>query len=189
MKIIAKYSIKNGEEVIKKKWSDELKEVISIIETIDANNFKTKKSLEKTMKGTMLYSPKELNEQFKKQFTKFNWKEHRITCEYEKDFYCNGYIPPKLNHGAFREIDFVKNKLGIEIQLGKYAFMVYNVCAKMTIFHKHDIIEAGIEIVPSKRLQEQMSTGVSYVEQFIWDLKNRGEADIDIPVLILGIEP
>src|SRR5438477_12703642 len=34
---------------------------------------------------------------------------------------------------------------------------------------------------------EEMSTGVSYFEQFLWDLESRGVADIDIPVLILGI--
>jgi len=33
-----------------------------------------------------------------------------------------------------------------------------------------------------------MSSGVSYFEQFVWDLKNRGVADIDIPVMILGID-
>jgi hypothetical protein len=35
---------------------------------------------------------------------------------------------------------------------------------------------------------QQMSTGVSYFEQFIWDLQKRGVSDIDIPVLILGID-
>ncbi len=65
-------------------------------------------------------------------------------------------------------MDFVKNRLGVEVQFGKYSFMVYNVCAKMTIFNK-------------------MSTGVSYFEQFVWDLEKRGIANIDIPVLILGI--
>ena len=34
-----------------------------------------------------------------------------------------------------------------------------------------------------------MSSGVSYFEQFAWDLEKRGVADIDIPVLILGIFP
>ena len=52
-------------------------------------------------------------------------------------------------------MDFIKEKLGVEVQFGKYSFMVYNVCAKM---------------------------------QFIWDLEQRGVADIDIPVLILGID-
>lgn len=33
-----------------------------------------------------------------------------------------------------------------------------------------------------------MSTGVSYFEQIVWDLEKRGVSNIDIPVLILGID-
>ena len=85
-------------------------------------------------------------------------------------------------------MDFVKNKLGVEVQFGKYSFMVYNVCAKMTIFAKLGVIDCGVEIVPVKAFAEEMSTGVSYFEQFVWDLEHRGVSDIDIPVLILGID-
>ena len=86
-------------------------------------------------------------------------------------------------------MDFVKDNLGVEVQFGKYSFMVYNVCAKMTIFKNLGVIDAGIEIVPVKEMSEQMSSGVSYFEQFVWDLEARGVADIDIPVLIIGIFP
>ena len=89
---------------------------------------------------------------------------------------------------AYREMDFLKERLGIEVQFGKYAFMVYNVCAKMTIFRNLGYIDAGIEIVPVKSFAGDMSTGVSYFEQFVWDLEQRGVADIDIPVLILGLD-
>ena len=85
-------------------------------------------------------------------------------------------------------MDFVKDKLGVEVQFGKYSFMVYNVCAKMTIFRNLGFIDAGIEIVPIKCFANEMSTGVSYFEQFVWDLEQRGTANIDIPVLILGID-
>ncbi|MBI5081974.1 MAG: restriction endonuclease, partial [Chloroflexi bacterium] len=77
--------------------------------------------------------------------------------------------------------------VGVEIQFGKYSFMVYNVCAKMTIFHNMDIIDVGIEVVPMKDFADEMSSGVSYFEQFVWDLEQRGAGDIDIPVLIIGI--
>lgn len=66
--------------------------------------------------------------------------------------------------------------------------MVYNVCAKMTIFANMGVIDCGIEIVPVKDFAEEMSTGVSYFEQFVWDLEHRGVSNIDIPVLILGID-
>ena len=58
----------------------------------------------------------------------------------------------------------------------------------MTIFRNLGHIDAGVEIVPVKGFADQMSTGVSYFEQFVWDLKARGVADIDIPVLIIGID-
>jgi hypothetical protein len=57
----------------------------------------------------------------------------------------------------------------------------------MTIFHNLNVIDAGIEIVPVKSFASRMSTGVSYFEQFVWDLEHRGVSDIDIPVLVLGI--
>ncbi len=67
-------------------------------------------------------------------------------------------------------MDFLKGRVGVEIQFGKYAFMVYNVCAKMTIFSNLGHIDVGVEIVPVKAFADHMSTGVSYFEQFVWDL-------------------
>lgn len=55
------------------------------------------------------------------------------------------------------------------------------------IFKNLDIIDAGIEIVPIKELAVEMSTRVSYFEQFVWDLDKSGVSNIDVPVLILGI--
>lgn len=43
-------------------------------------------------------------------------------------------------------------------------------------------------MVPVKAFAEEMSTGVSYFEQFVWGLDARGVSDIDIPVMILGID-
>src|SRR6266705_1113577 len=140
------------------------------------------------MPGRMLYSPASLNRAFKAGFKEKNWVSVKIECEYPTEFYMAGYKPKTLRSGAFREMDFLKDRLGIEVQFGKYAFMVYNVCAKMTIFHKLGHINHGIEIVPVKAFADEMSTGVSYFEQFVWDLESRGVSNIDIPVMILGID-
>ena len=58
----------------------------------------------------------------------------------------------------------------------------------MTIFRNLGVIDTGIEIVPVKNFADEMSTGASYFEQFAWDLDNWCKADINIPVLILGID-
>jgi len=188
MIIAGRYSFNNGLDILQRDYAELLTEIENIIGKVNANKQKTKKSKEKTMQGRMLYSPKKLNKAFKSLFLSKGWSSPRVRCEYPTEFYQKGYKPKPLKRGAFREMDFVKERLGIEMQFGKYAFMVYNVCAKMTIFHNLDFIDAGIEVVPMKNFADEMSTGVSYFEQFVWDLEQRGVSNIDIPVLILGID-
>lgn len=188
MRIAGMYSFKGGKEEVVKNYPDLMTEVNAAIKWVDSSQYKTKMSTEKTMVGQMLFSPKGLNKAFKAAFLASGWAPVRVPCNYPTTHYLENYEARDLNRGAFREMDFVKNKLGIEVQFGKYAFMVYNVCAKMTIFHNLGYIDHGIEIVPVKAFADEMSSGVSYFEQFIWDLESRGVADIDIPVLILGID-
>ncbi len=187
MIIAGVYSFNGGKEIIQSKFGSELREIERIIATVDSAAHKTKASREKTKPGRVLYSPYSLNKAFTKEFQKRQWRNHRVLCQYPTQYYQPGFTPATSSKGAFREMDFVKNRVGVEVQFGKYAFMVYNVCAKMTIFHKMDVIDVGIEIVPVKDFVVEMSSGISYFEQFVWDLEQRGVADIDIPVLILGI--
>ncbi|MEM3554917.1 MAG: BglII/BstYI family type II restriction endonuclease [Candidatus Micrarchaeaceae archaeon] len=189
MVIAGLYSFNKGREVVEDWFPSEWQEIGEIIASIRATDHKTKVSRERTMRGRMLYNPRSMNSAFRKAFETRGWKKRKVRCEYSTQYYCHGYAPILPLRGAFREIDFVKNRVGVEVQFGKYAFMVYNVCAKMTIFHRLDIIDVGVEIVPVKELADEMSTGVSYFEQSVWDLEKRGVANIDIPVLILGIAP
>lgn len=187
MKIVGVYSFNHGKEIVESQFQTELCEVEKVIESIDSRKHKTKVSKEKTMPGKMLYKPRALNDAFKQAFEPSGWHKHKVKCDYPTEFYVKGFTPDASSKGAFREMDFVKNRIGVEVQFGKYAFMVYNVAAKMTIFHNMDIIDVGVEIVPVKDFADDMSTGVSYFEQFVWDLEHRGVSNIDIPVLILGI--
>lgn len=187
MKIVGIYSFNGGQEIIEAQFATELREIEQVIAVVDSEKHKTKTSREKTMPGKRLYSPRALNRAFKARFEELGWRTYRVACDYPRQYYVGGYHLDSSFSGAFREMDFVKGRAGIEVQFGKYAFMVYNVCAKMTIFHKLDVIDVGIEIVPVKEFADEMSTGVSYFEQFVWDLEQRGVSDIDIPVLVLGI--
>lgn len=188
MKVGGMYSFNGGKEAVLSQYADELEEIYQVIAAVNAEEHKTKISQEKTMPGKHLYRPSALNTAFKQNFESLNWQSNsRLYCDYPTEYYLPDYEPPAELRKAYREIDFLKNRLGVEVQFGKYSFMVYNVCAKMTIFHNENFIDVGVEVVPLKGLAREMSTGVSYFEQFVWDLERRGVADIDIPVLILGI--
>jgi len=189
VKLAGVYSFNDGKRAVTKRYPKLLTEINAVIKSVDAKRYKTKASKEKTMPGRMLYSPRAINSAFKEAFAGLDeWEPIRVPCTYPTTYYLNDYKIRTKNRGAFREMDFVKKKLGVEVQFGKYAFMVYNVCAKMTIFKNLGFIDHGVEIVPVKAFADEMSTGVSYFEQFVWDLESRGKADIDIPVLILGID-
>jgi hypothetical protein len=188
MKIAGIYSFNNGREVVETQFPDLLEEIKIAISNVDERQHRSKISKEKTMPGQMLYAPNSLNRAFKENFRDIGgWNPVRVSAEYSIKHYQDGYTAPTMNKGAFREMDFVKRDLGVEVQFGKYAFMVYNVCAKMTIFKNLGHIKAGVEIVPMKKFVSFMSSGVSYFEQFVWDLETRGVSNLDIPVLILGI--
>lgn len=191
MRVVGVYSFNGGREYVSQNHPEEVGELLAVIAAVKAEDHKVKVSKEKTMPGRLLYSPFGLNRGFKEHFTPQGWVHRKVLATYSTDHYVPGYEPSSRkaeSQSPYRDMDFLKNGLGIEVQFGKYSFMVYNVCAKMTIFSNMGFIDSGVEIVPVKAFAEEMSTGVSYFEQFVWDLEHRGVADIDVPVLILGID-
>jgi hypothetical protein len=113
MKLAAVYSFNHGTEVVSEKYPDLVVEINAAIKSIDASQHKTKESKEQTMTGQMLFSPISLNVAFKEQFIRrYEWKAVRVRCDYPTEFYVPDYKFKKANRGQFREMDFVKKKLG-----------------------------------------------------------------------------
>ncbi len=183
MKIINTYSFKGGEKFIKTKHPKELREVQDAIKALDATLCLTKESKEKTKKGQVLFSPVDMNNYLKLFCHQKGWTTKSEEGKKRK------FVEPRhaFGKGRFREMDGIKNKVGLEIQFGKYAFMGYDIFSKMIIFKNLKYIECGIEIVPSNELVKFMSTGVSSFEQLLVDFEHRGESDIDIPVFVMSI--
>lgn len=180
MDIVYTYSHLGGEEILLVRHPNLYKEIVGVIKGIN-NPGKSKISKEKTMKGKTLYSPPELNNLFKENFNKSGWSEL-------KDFY-DIKIPnyPHVVKGAYKQCDFYKNDVLIEVQFGKYAFMFYDL-AKFQYFYNQGKIKLGVEIVPCHFLQKQMSTGVSYGEQLVYDLERLNKNFPSVPVMIVLVD-
>lgn len=186
VRLAAQYSFKNGLEEVSTRYPHLFAEIKDVVRAVDTSKINLNK--ENTKAGRMLCNPVTLNKAFQKELYSKGWKSHIVDCEYPTTHYLEDSKIRANLEGAFRAIDFVKDGLGMEVQVGKSPLEVCSVCATMTIFRNLGFIECGIEIVPVKSLAQEMSSGVSYFEQFVWDLESRGVADIDIPVLILGID-
>ena len=183
MKVINTYSFKGGEQFLKRRHPKELREVFDAIKALDATLCLTKESKEKTKKGQVLFSPVDMNNYLKLVFHQKGWTLKAGKGRKKK------FVEPRhaFGKGRFREMDGIKNKVGLEIQFGKYAFMGYDIFSKMIIFKNLKYIECGVEVVPSSELVKQMSTGVSSFEQLLVDFENRGVSNIDIPVFVMSI--
>lgn len=142
---------------------------------------RTKVSKEKTMRGRALYSPKDMNRQFREAFTARGYRELRDTYT---------ITIPNSNvtiSGAFKQIDFVKENVLVEVQFGKYAFMFYDM-AKFQYFFNENKADVGVEIVPCHTLKKQMSTGVSYGEQLVYDIERLKRHFPAVPVKVILID-
>ena len=179
MKIVYEYSHLGGSEILNVRFKKIEKEINETIFKVKANRIKESK--EKTMKGKMLFDPKDMNAQFKKYFRGLGYSELKDTYSIEI---------PKSNikiTGVFKQIDFVKNNILIEVQFGKYPFMFYDV-AKFQYFFNENKAEVGVEIVPSHSLQSEMSSGVSYGEQLIYDIERLKRHFPAVPVKVILID-
>ena len=90
---------------------------------------------------------------------------------------------------SYNQTDFVKDRVAIEVQFGKYAFVAYDLFVKHLAFYIGDHIDVGIEILPMKSLQSQMSSGVAYYEGEFYNVVRQGRGVPAVPLVIVGIEP
>jgi hypothetical protein len=179
MKIVYEYSHLGGAEILKVHYPEIDQEIYNVITDVKAQRLK--KSKEKTMKGKMLYAPKDMNRQFREQFGNLGYDELKDTYVIEIPDH-DTVIP-----GAFKQIDFVKEKVLVEVQFGKYAFMFYDM-AKFQYFFNENKADVGVEIVPSHSLSKEMSSGVAYGEQLVYDIERLKRHFPAVPVKVILIE-
>lgn len=203
MKIAQKYSHLNGEEYLIVHHEEEYNELKAVIEEIDAEKHKTKVSKEKNRVGEKVYNPSTLNIEFKERLNLLRWEERRRDFYVSTNFDVVNKIEPlntdeqkdflkSINHPlhkSYNQTDFIKNKIGVEVQLGKYFAVTYDLFVKHLAFYSGQIINIGVEIVPTKNMQLKMSSGPPWYEKEIHNVMRHGRTNPPVPLLILGIEP
>jgi len=156
------------------------------------------------MTGKVLYSPINLNKTFNEKFNRLGWHETRyryyITTEQrllpelinlpytkQKEFLISNGIKEPIS--SYKQTDFVKEQIAVEVQFGKYAFVAFDLFVKHLLFYSGGIINLGVEVLPTKKMQSQMSSGVAYYEGEVYNILRHGRNNPPVPLLILGIEP
>lgn len=203
MNISEVYSHLNGLEFLLVHKQELWEEIQSVFCGVNAANHKTKVSKEKTMRGRLLYSPKDMNNDFSEKLKRLGWKESRVNYWVTKDEKLIRKTLSMKSEDQKREIikagdvpifsynqtDFVKDRVAIEVQFGKYSFVAYDLFVKHLAFFVGDHIDVGIEILPMKSLQAEMSSGVGYYEGELYNVIRQGRGVPSVPLILIGISP
>ena len=203
MKIAETYSHLNGLEYLLVHRPRLWKEIKKVIKSIDAGLLKTKVSKEARMLGQLKYSPKALNAVFCEELALLDWQESRVAYWVTRD---QRLIRKTLTKTpdeqkteieaaglpaiySYNQTDFVKQRVAVEVQFGKYSFVAYDLFVKHLAFYVGDQIDVGIEILPMKSMQQHMSSGPAYYEGELYNVIRNGRGVPAVPLVIVGIEP
>lgn len=203
MQIAKFHSHLNGWEWLQVQRPGLWDEIESIIHAVGAEEYRTKASAEARMKGKMLYSPTALNKRLSTDFNAAGWTETRtsywVTDEWDLIRKTVTLEPPEqkaeiLEAGktpiySYNQTDFEKERVALEIQFGKYSFIAYDLFVKHMAFYVGDKIDLGVEVLPMKAMQEQMSSGPGYYEGALYDIARQGRGVPAVPLILVGVQP
>lgn len=203
MKIATQYSHLNGEEYLLVHLPEIWREVREVIAGVDAEICRNKISKERGRVGKRLYSPVEMNRSFKAGLESRGWSERRSTfwvTDNEKIMRAIHDRPESEQKRVieiagrepimtYNQTDFVKNRVAVEVQFGKYAFVAHDLFVKHLSFYVTDVIDVGIEILPMKSLEREMSSGVPYYERDLMNVLRQGRGVPAVPLVLVGVAP
>ncbi len=203
MRIVTYYSHLNGLEYLQVHKPNLWAEIQSVILGLDAAGCRTKVSKEVRTKDKLLYSPIDMNKAMSEDFRLNGWAESRTSYWVTSDA---KLIRKTMSMTAreqkaeieaaglraiqsYNQTDFVKERVAVEVQFGKYSFVAYDLFVKHMAFYVGDVIDVGVEILPMKELQEQMSSGVAYYEGELYNLIREGRGVPAVPLIVVGVAP
>jgi len=162
MKIVQVHSHLGGLEFIQVHLPGTWAEIESAIVAVDGSDRKATTAT--ATRNRRSYSPNRINAAIGRGLKSCGWKPRRA--------------------GA---LDFAKDRVGIEIQFGRSPRDTYDLLARHIASYLGKFIDVGIEILPMKELQAQMSSGVAYYEGELYNLIREGRGVPGVPLVLVGI--
>ena len=89
---------------------------------------------------------------------------------------------------AFDTSGFLKERVGLNVAINKSA-LANDFPASYLISFQRDEIDVGIEILPMKSLQHNMSSGPAYYEGELYNVIRNGRGVPTVPLVMIGIAP
>ena len=198
MRIVKSESFRDG--LANAAANGSLAQIERALSLIDLDALDKKISRERGIVGAELWSPIAINKAFISLMP--GWRPYTQNYWVCEDFIVNAAAAalPFIEQHAFilaagfepyrsnTQSDFLRGTTVIEMQLGKYPFVFYDIFVKNSILRKIGLIDTAIEIVPMKSLQASMSSGPSYFEFVSHRISMMHEDSMPcLPTVLLGV--
>src|SRR5260370_24396588 len=166
------------------------------------------------MVGALVYSGRAMNEAIKGEFAKRGWHQRQAAYFVTRDAKLirkTLNLPPEQQKReieaageeatrSYNQTDFVKERVAVEVQFGKYFSVAYDLFVKHLAFYVGDVIDVGVEIVPTKALsassiqssgkrERSMSTGLPWYEKELYNLIREGRGGPGVPLVLTRAAP
>ena len=97
-------------------------------------------------------------------------------------------------HGAepissFLEVDHYKDRVAVQVKFDNSSLVAYDIYLTYLNFYGSGLIDVGIQIVPMRELETQMSSGVAYYERDLLNIIRQGHGVPAVPLVLMGIAP
>lgn len=183
MRIVEQYSHLNGWEHIMVHKPGIWTEIQDVIAAVDVAE---------------VYSPRQINERFESAYVDRQWRESRApanTTSQTLDVDSaeqRQQIMLKAGQGAILldyQTGFIKERVAIEVQIGKYTFGPYDLLAKHMGLYVGNLIDVGVEILPMQEMAREMSSEISYYEAEAENFIRQRSGVPAVPLIFIGITP
>ena len=202
MDIAYRYNHLHAEDFLYYRKEKLINELEKCIFEVDANKY-LKMSCAKPSVCQIYYDQKALNDEIESRLKALDWTEQTLYYYVTEDEETTKEIVKikdkeeqkriisekgKTPLPSHNQVDFLKDRVAVEVQFGKYFSVAYDLHVKHTFFYLQDEIDVGIEIVPTHRMMSCMDTGVAWFENEVTNVIREGRNNPSVPIYILGIE-
>jgi hypothetical protein len=203
VRIVEVYSHLNGREFLQVHKPALWDEITGVIGIVDAHACRTKVSKEARSMNELLFSAPAMNSAMKIAFEKHGWHQQRtsywVTSDAQLIRKTMNMRPSEQRAeikeaglepiASYNQTDFVKDRVAVEAQFGKYSFVAYDLFVKHMAFYVGNVIDVGIEILPMKELQADMTSGPGYYEAELYNVLRQGRGIPAVPLVLIGVAP
>ena len=201
MQIESSHSHLNGEEYMlvhyQKLWTD----IRAVIESVDVEACRVRAFTEKDGQENLLVSSEEINKRFKDGFESRGWQQRGAAFWVMRNEYLLRNVRGMAGDGQRCEVEeteheivrlynricLFKGRVAVELQFDDYAFTTRELFSEHLSSYLFDIIDVGIEILPVKELEREMSSGVPCYERDLPNVFRQGRGIPTVPLVFIGI--